>query len=108
MTRYYDGGHHFVSDYGYGIGLAFPLTLIYETNLQTKNMWVELRGGSQIPFNVIESRNNIFGKIDSEFLSTHYTNCCEGLLRGETDISAICVYGDKNRLIVDLGNRLKV
>jgi len=107
MTRYYDGGHHFVSDYGYGIGLAFPLTLVYETNLQTKNMWIELRGGSQIPFNVKTSKGKFFGKIDSEFLRTDYTNCCEGLLRGETDVSAMCVYGDKKRFIVDLGNGLK-
>lgn len=107
VTRYYDGGHHFESDYGYGIGLAFPLTLIYEKKLHTKNMWIELRGGSQIPFNVKESRNNFFGKINSEFLRTDYTNCCEGLLRGETDITAMSVYGDKNTLIVDLGNGLK-
>ena len=107
VTRYYDGGHHFVSDYGYGVGLSFPLTLIYETNLHTKNLWVELRGGSQIPFTVNKSKKKFWGKIDSDFLKTDYTNCCEGLLRGETDISAMSVYGNKDTLIVDQGNGLK-
>jgi hypothetical protein len=60
VTRYYDAGHHFASEYGYGIGLSFPLTF----EKYQKKIWVELRGGSQIPFFLKKNKEQFFGKID--------------------------------------------
>ena len=28
LIRYYDGGHHFISQCGYGVGLSFPIVLV--------------------------------------------------------------------------------
>ncbi|MEI8365655.1 MAG: hypothetical protein WCF65_04470 [Parachlamydiaceae bacterium] len=32
LNRYYDGGHHFESEIGYGVGLSCPLLLSFDSS----------------------------------------------------------------------------
>lgn len=108
LIRYYDGGHHFVSRYGYGVGFSLPLQLMFDPNSKKQNVIVEQRGGSKLLFNASKQKNKRFaGKIEPEQLRSGYTNCCESLLRGDTDISAMTVDGTESEFVVDLGNGTK-
>lgn len=108
LIRYYDGGHHFLSRYGYGVGFSFPITLRFSPEIEKQNVWVEQRGGSFLAFNATKQKNKRYiGKIDSKQLKSGYTNCCEALLRGEVDILAMTVDGTNDEFIVNLGNGCK-
>jgi len=111
VIRYYDGGHDHKGVCGYGFGLSFPIILTFsdEDGGDEKDLTVEQRGGSSLPFTMIEKKKKYYeGKIDSIFLKNGYTNCCEGLLRGEKDVCAISVRGSKKSSFeVDLGNGVK-
>ncbi len=105
LIRYYDSGHHFRGPLGYGIGISQPLLLTY--NFITEKAFVEQRSGSFLPFKAVRKKENYIGRIDPKFLKSSYTNCCEGLIRGETDISAMNINGSLGAFVVDLGNGTK-
>ncbi len=105
MTRYYDGGHHFIGLLGYSMGNSFPLSLHFYPEKEEQNLLVEQRKGSYLFFTLKkDGKKNFKGKIDPNFYTHGYTNCCEALLRGEPPIYAMWAEGDKNKFIVHLGN----
>jgi RHS repeat-associated protein len=108
VLRYYDGGHHFEGNYGYSVGFSFPLLLAYDPFRSKQNILVEQREGSYIYFSIAKMSIDLYGgKADSELFEYGYTNCCESLLRGESDVYAMSVAGDGLKFIVDLGNGVK-
>jgi len=108
LIRYYDGGHHFISQYGYGVGFSLPIVLVFDPYSKKQNVLVEQRGGSRLLFNAIKQKNKHYvGKVEPDLLKSGYTNCCESLLQGETDISAMTVDGTESEFVVDLGNGAK-
>ena len=50
MTRYYDGGHHFDSEFGYGIGCSYPALLKFFWNGDKAYASIELRMGCEVLF----------------------------------------------------------
>jgi hypothetical protein len=47
MTRFYDGGHHFIAEFGYGVGCSYSALLHYfQTNEDKMYAAVELRMGT--------------------------------------------------------------
>ncbi|NGX43126.1 MAG: hypothetical protein K940chlam7_01417, partial [Chlamydiae bacterium] len=57
LIRYYDGGHHFSSEFGYGMGMSLPKQLTFgtylvdeENMLSQRKFHVEQRMGLQLPF----------------------------------------------------------
>lgn len=104
LIRYYDGGHHFSSVNGYGVGVSFPLIVTFDTLAKKQNLFVAARDGCYIPFTVAKQGRKYFGKVDTDFLKSGYTNCCEALLKGGTDILAMSVEGFSNHFFVNLGN----
>jgi RHS repeat-associated protein len=105
LIRYYDGGHHYLSPYGYSVGFSFPVILAFTSHVSKKNLVLEQRTGNFIYFTVSKNKENQYsGKIDPDIFEFGYTNCCEALLRGEPDISAMSVSGNKEEFVVDLGN----
>ncbi|HRD56232.1 MAG TPA: RHS repeat-associated core domain-containing protein [Parachlamydiaceae bacterium] len=104
LIRYYDGGHHFSSVNGYGVGVSFPLIVTFDTLAKKQNLFVAARDGCYIPFTVAKQGRKYFGKVDADFLKSGYTNCCEALLKGGTDILAMSVEGFSNHFFVNLGN----
>jgi len=108
LIRYYDGGHHFISQYGYGVGFSLPVVLVFDPYSKKQNVLVEQRTGSRILFNAIKQKDKHYvGKVDPSLLKSGYTNCCEALIRGETDISAMTVDGTESEFIVNIGNGVK-
>lgn len=103
LIRYYDGGHNYKGVCGYGFGFSFPVILTFSNYDELK---VEQRGGSFLPFDMTEKKKNYYkGTIDGHFLKHGYTNCCEGLLRGEKDVLAMSVKGGSSGIFaVNLGN----
>jgi len=109
LTRYYDGGHHFFSELGYGVGFGYPLVLRFKSHKDKGSMYVELRKGCEVLFDVKGQKEKgkhnyrFFGKIDPDYFKTGYTNCCEALLHGEPSLCAMSVEGDENGFVVKLG-----
>jgi hypothetical protein len=104
LNRFYDGGHHFASDFGYGVGLPYPLSL----KCIGKDLYVELRRGLQVLFELTKypgKEERYHGKIPSSFFKAGYTNSCEQLLRGQPDLRAMTVEGKKGEsFTVSLGD----
>ena len=107
FIRYYDGGHDHKGVCGYGFGLSFPILLTF--NSEQNELEVEQRGGSSLPFTMEKMKKGYYeGNIKYYFITNGYTNFCEGLLRGEKDVTAITVKGSrKSSFVVDLGNGVK-
>lgn len=115
INRYYDGGHHFDGDVGYGVGFSFPIFLKF-TETEKQNVFVEQRSGFEIVCTVIadkrdknDKKKNLYyrGKVDPDFFKHGYTNSAEALLRGEPSLMAMQVEGDINQFIVTLGDGTK-
>nr|NGX42984.1 tRNA3(Ser)-specific nuclease WapA [Chlamydiota bacterium] len=99
--RYYDGGHHFQSSYGYGVGESTPILISYCLFSPGQNLWLEQRRGSYIPCRAKVCE----GEVDKEYLKSSYTNCSEALLRGEPPICALKItVSNGNELVVKPGN----
>src|SRR5262245_23619408 len=53
LTRYYDGGHHFDSELGYGTGYGYPVWLkFYQNHKDRGYVLVEMRKGCNVLFEV--------------------------------------------------------
>lgn len=48
LIRYYDGGHHFDSEIGFGVGHSFPTQLVFNPQMEEQNHFVEQRSGANI------------------------------------------------------------
>ncbi len=48
MTRYYDGGHPFEGEFGYGIGCSYPALLHFFQNGDKCYVSLELRMGAEV------------------------------------------------------------
>ena len=102
ILRYYDAGHHFEGDFGYGIGLSLPLKLDFEAS--GASLDVQERVGSFLPFST-ELKGSVYrGQVRSKMLKDGYSNCCEALLRGEPPIYAMRAEGSVNKMCVKLGD----
>jgi hypothetical protein len=56
LIRYYDGGHHFDSDIGYGNGLSLPILLVFVPDREKQNLILEQREGSMVMCTVAEKK----------------------------------------------------
>ncbi|HRD55708.1 MAG TPA: hypothetical protein PLC42_04850 [Parachlamydiaceae bacterium] len=52
LIRYYDGGHHFPSGNGYGVGVSFPFIVTFDITAKKQNLFIAARGGCYIPFTI--------------------------------------------------------
>ena len=93
LHRYYDGGHHFDSEVGYGVGLSFPIFLKFSEDKEKQNLIVEQRMGFEVLCTVTKQKTEkkskkayYKGSVDLDFFKHGYTNCCEALLRGEPSL----------------------
>lgn len=50
LTRYYDNGHSFDSEFGYGMGVSLPVDLMVGLHIETENLAVQERIGAYILF----------------------------------------------------------
>ncbi|MEI8366530.1 MAG: hypothetical protein WCF65_08970, partial [Parachlamydiaceae bacterium] len=113
LNRYYDGGHHFESEIGYGVGLSCPLLLSFDSEGGKQNLRVEQRAGFEVACTVQrvksakKSKKQYKGGVDSEFFNCGYTNCCESLLNGEPSLLSLQVEGDDDNFVVTLGDGTK-
>jgi len=112
LIRYYDGGHDYDGMCGYGIGFSFPTNLKFYEDASGLHLNADQREGSSLPFTITKKQKNYYeGKVKQFYLENGYTNYCEGLLRGEKDLSAMTVKGSssssKGSFIVELGNGVK-
>jgi RHS repeat-associated protein len=115
LQRYYDGGHHFDGDVGYGYGFSFPLLLMFTPESGIQNLTVEQRAGFEVVCTVVKQRSEkkkgrktcYKGGVDPEFFQNGYTNCCEALLRGDPSLLALQVVGDEDQFTVTLGDGTK-
>lgn len=112
LNRYYDGGHHFSGEVGYGVGLSTPLVLIYFPNLSENNVQLEQRSGFRIPCTIKKmskkgEKDFYAGKVNSKFFKSGYTNCCEALLNGEPSLLSLSIESDINQFVVILGDGTK-
>lgn len=114
LHRYYDGGHHFDSEVGYGVGLSFPIFLKFSEDKEKQNLIVEQRMGFEVLCTVTKQKTEkkskkayYKGSVDLDFFKHGYTNCCEALLRGEPSLLALQVEGNSDQFVVTLGNGTK-
>lgn len=111
MTRYYDGGHHFESEFGYGVGCTYPAMLRVLFTDDKIYASVEMRMGCEVLFELKKDKSKgkryYSGTVSKEYYKTGYTNCCEALLRGEPSIYAMRIEVDGDTAIVHLGNGAK-
>ncbi|MEI8366354.1 MAG: RHS repeat-associated core domain-containing protein, partial [Parachlamydiaceae bacterium] len=114
LLRYYDGGHNYDSEIGYGIGLSFPALLSFYPDGKKTNLYVEQRAGFAVACTVEKqkskkkkSKQQYKGGVDLRFFKDGYTNCCEALLRGEPSLQSMQVEGDEDQFIVTLGDGTK-
>jgi hypothetical protein len=109
MTRFYDGGHHFIAEFGYGIGCSYPALLHYfQTNDDKMYAAVELRMGCEILFKLKSNgKHHASGEVSKKHLESGYTNCCEALLHGEPSVYAMKLEMTREEAILDLGNGTK-
>ena len=110
MTRYYDAGHHFTdSEFGYGIGCAYPTFLRRFYYNDKEFIGIEMRQGMEILFELkqVKGKNELVGRVAKEYFKTGYTNCCEALLRGEPSLYAMEVILYNDKAIVSLGDGSK-
>lgn len=93
LTRYYDGGHHFESDFGYGIGCEHPALLTFYRIGDDFYANVELRLGLEVLCEMHKDRSkgkkHYKGSVSKNYFKSGYTNCCEALLRGEPSVYAM-------------------
>ena len=113
LNRYYDGGHHFESEIGYGVGLSCPLLLSLDFQRDKQNLRVEQRAGFEVACTVYPMKTDKKGKryykgdIDPELFKYGYTNCCEALLSGKPSLLALQAEGDDRSFVVSLGDGTK-
>ncbi|HRD55914.1 MAG TPA: hypothetical protein PLC42_05910, partial [Parachlamydiaceae bacterium] len=109
LNRYYDGGHHYPGELGYGVGLSPPLLLTFQPDLKKQNVLLEQRSGSQIPCTVKKISKSVFytGSVDPDFFKSGYTNCCEALLNGEPSLLSLHIEGTNHQFVVMLGDGTK-
>lgn len=112
IMRYYDGGHHYESSFGYGFGLSIPVLLHFFPYIDKSNVSVEQRMGCKISFSAMESvgkkkDKHLVGGVETDFLKSGYTNCCEGLMRGEPSVYASKVDCSDDHAILTLGDGTK-
>ena len=112
MTRYYDGGHHFDSEFGYGVGCSYPAILRFSWNGKKSLASLELRMGCEVLFEVKKDKNKRKehlggGGVSKDYFKSGYTNCCEALLHGEPSIYAMHMEAFTDQAIVTLGNGTK-
>ena len=119
LTRYYDGGHHFDSNLGYGMGLNVPMLLAFDREGGKAPILLEQREGFMVPCQVTvkkhkEKRKKKYkkvytyeGKVDPDFFKNGYTNCCESLLQGEASLVALQLKGTDDHFTVTLGDGTK-
>lgn len=107
MTRFYDGGHHFDSEFGYGIGCSHPALLIFKGSKDKNYVSVELRQGLEVLCEVKKHKKIFTGGIDPDYYKSGYTNCCSALLQGEPSLAAMQVEVGENHAIVTLGDGTK-
>ena len=103
LYRYYDAGHQFRGNFGYGVGLSLPLLLIYD--VEEGELRAQEREGSFLICSMKStSDGHFFGKVRTKQLKQGYSNCCEALLRGEPSLLAMTLKGSQNLMFVTLGN----
>lgn len=112
LLRYYDGGHNYKGICGYGFGFAFPICLEFGEKPGGLFLNAEQRQGSFIPFTVVEKKKGYYERVVKPFyLENGYTNCCEGLLRGEKNLCSMTMRGSSQSsngsFVIELGNGVK-
>ena len=113
LTRYYDGGHHFYSELGYGVGYGYPIWLEFHQHKDRGSILVEMRKGCNVLFEVKGEKQKgghkyrFRGKVDPDYFKTGYTNSPEALMNGEPSLSSMSVEGDENEFVVKMGNGAK-
>lgn len=104
LIRYYDGGHHFTSDLGYGVGSNYPI-LLKSNPYYWKKLYLEQRKGTGFIYQTVKKDKSTFqATIDPEIFSKGYTNCSYAALSGEPSILSTKADGDKKKFTVDLGD----
>lgn len=107
FTRFYDGGHHFEGELGYGFGFSIPLIGNVDDG-EKLILLLDQRRGFKAPFNLHEGKHRSFyGNIYSEFLENGYSNSPDSLLEGRTAIKAMSVLIKNGMVIIDIGNGTK-
>lgn len=107
MTRFYDGGHHFDSEFGYGVGCGYPALL---RTFGIKNKYyaaVELRQGLEVLCELKKDKKKLIGGIAKNYYQSGYTNSCKALLLGEPALSAMRVELSETEATVSLGDGTK-
>ena len=113
MTRYYDSGHHFDSEFGYGVGCSYPALLTFFSSGDHNYAKVELRMGLEVLCDLKKDKTKkediYWGTISKDYLKNGYTNCCEALIRGEPSVYAMEVEIDNKhgKAFVTLGDGTK-
>ena len=105
IFRYYDAGHPFEGEFGYGVGLSVPLELKFQ--VREKKLDAEERIGSSIPFSMKSSQGSYWGELRPKIFRAGYSNCCEALLRGEPPLYAMRISGTDKTMCVKLGDGTK-
>lgn len=107
MTRNYDGGHHFDSEFGYGIGCSFPALIRTVMKDDKVYAYVELRQGLEILCRLYKENGSYVGTLAKEYYKTGFTNCSDGLLNGESSLYALSVEIHHTNATVTLGDGTK-
>jgi hypothetical protein len=107
MTRTYDGGHHFDSEFGYGIGCSYPALIRTTVSDDKIYAYVEMRQGLEILCRLHKEKGKYVGKLAKEYYKTGFTNCSDTLLNGESSLYALSMVIDNTKAIVTLGDGTK-
>jgi hypothetical protein len=101
LIRFYDGGHNYRGEYGYGVGFGYPLELIFNPKKKKKNLSVDNhRMGAKIVCTVFKSKGKreewYSGNVDPDFFELGYINNCQAQLSGEPSLCLMEVEGNQN------------
>jgi len=104
LTRIYDSGHCFGCQFGYGMGISFPISLYFDSGMRTGNLMVEQRQGMYMPYTLYKNNE---GRVDASLFKSGYTNCCEAELNGFPPITSNNVHYQDGHYVVILGDGTK-
>ncbi len=111
LIRFYDGGHNFDSEFGYGVGCSHPALLSTFVSNGKFYAGVEMRMGCEVLLEIKRDKSKgkyyYSGGVAKEYYKSGYSNCCEALLRGEPSLYTMHAEVNDGKAVVTLGNGAK-